>query len=104
MFELSDAIIIFILFSAPLHCAMCPYTTKVRSNMVRHLNIHNQAFHDGKTVVPQAQRINPVPYLSREGLEFDKMMNLAASSHKSEGYKIYFKITYYVFRVLLNGG
>lgn len=65
---------------------MCPYSTKVRSNIIRHLSIHKQALEDGKTVVPQAPRINPVPYLSREGLEFDKMMNLAASSHKTHGY------------------
>ncbi|CAL8115828.1 unnamed protein product [Orchesella dallaii] len=72
-------------FSSDLYCALCPYSSKVRSNIVRHLTIHKKSLEDGVTVVPQAPRINPVPYLSRESLEFDKMMNLAASSHKTDG-------------------
>lgn len=67
------------LFPSLLGCSLCPYKTKVRSNLLRHAHQHNT----GDSVPPQEDVINPVPQKSEK--MFDKMMNLALSSHKKVG-------------------
>ncbi|CAH1278601.1 unnamed protein product [Diabrotica balteata] len=50
------------IFSTNLRCGTCPYTTKVRMNMTRHLQFHLQ-----KIPVPSKSPINPVQYMVNNG-------------------------------------
>ncbi|XP_072393026.1 uncharacterized protein [Diabrotica undecimpunctata] len=50
------------IFSTNLRCGTCPYTTKVRMNMTRHLQFHLQ-----KIPVPSKSPINPVQYMINNG-------------------------------------
>lgn len=58
-----------------VHCSVCSFSTKVRLNMVRHLQ-----FHAEQQPVPQMAPVNPVPHLETNEMHFDKMVNLASSS------------------------
>ncbi|GLH14763.1 Uncharacterized protein GBIM_19083 [Gryllus bimaculatus] len=64
----------------PLTCNVCNFRSKVVSNIRRHLNFHNN-----KTMnpdeIPMNDPVNPVPHLEKKEMMFDKMTNLAASSH-----------------------
>ncbi|XP_072393042.1 uncharacterized protein [Diabrotica undecimpunctata] len=66
------------IFSSDLRCGTCSYTTKVRTNMIRHLQFHSQ-----EISVPDTAPVNPVPCLGKNEKMFDKMVNLASSSHTS---------------------
>lgn len=58
-----------------VYCAMCGFSTKVRLNMFRHLQLHAQ-----QQPVAQTAPVNPVPHLETNEKHFDKMVNLASSS------------------------
>lgn len=64
------------IFSRNLQCALCSYSSKVRMNLVRHFQ-----FHAASTEVPTSAPVNPVPCLEKNEKMFDKMTNLASSSH-----------------------
>lgn len=64
------------IFGFDLKCAICSYSTKVRTNIVRHLQFHSQ-----EKAVPDTAPVNPVPCLDKNEKMFDKMINLASSSH-----------------------
>lgn len=59
----------------PVHCEICEFHTKVRLNMVRHLQQHLE-----QQPVAQTAPVNPVPHLETNEKHFDKMVNLASSS------------------------
>lgn len=63
------------ILDSPVFCDLCGYNTKVRLNMIRHLQLHaeNQS-------VPSSEPVNPVPHLETNEKHFDKMVNLASSS------------------------
>lgn len=63
------------IFNSDIKCSVCPYRTKVRTNLVRHLQ-----FHSSERAVPQIAPVNPVPCLDKNEKMFDKMTNLALSS------------------------
>ncbi|XP_044261158.1 uncharacterized protein LOC123009097 isoform X2 [Tribolium madens] len=63
------------IFTSEIKCALCAYSTKVRSNLVRHLQ-----FHSAEKSVPETAPVNPVPCLEKNEKMFDKMTNLAISS------------------------
>lgn len=63
------------IYSTELRCSICNFSTKVRTNMVRHLE-----FHSLEKVVPTTAPVNPVPCLEKNEKMFDKMTNLAMSS------------------------
>ncbi|KAG5893935.1 hypothetical protein JTB14_028744 [Gonioctena quinquepunctata] len=73
-----DSIPIRSIFSSDIRCGICSYSTKVRTNLVRHLQFHSQ-----EKSVPDTAPVNPVPCLEKNEKMFDKMMNLASSSHTS---------------------
>ncbi|CAG9853748.1 unnamed protein product [Phyllotreta striolata] len=73
-----DKIPIRSIFITNLQCGVCTYATKVRTNLVRHLQFHLQ-----EKAVPVSAPVNPVPCLEKNEKMFDKMVNLASSSHKS---------------------
>lgn len=58
-----------------VYCNICEFSTKVRLNMVRHLQLHAE-----RQPVPQTVPVNPVPVTGNMDKHFDKMVNLAASS------------------------
>lgn len=64
------------IFSESIGCILCPYNTKVRSNLVLHLNGHKI----GQDITAK-EIVNPVPIKSE--LMFDKMINLSASSFEA---------------------
>lgn len=64
------------IFAMELKCARCSYKSKVRMNLVRHLE-----FHSKEKEVPTSAPVNPVPCLEKNEKMFDKMTNLAISSH-----------------------
>lgn len=66
------------IYSTALCCAICNYSTKVRTNLVRHLE-----FHTMEKDVPKTAPVNPVPCLEKNEKMFDKMTNLALSSFTS---------------------
>ncbi|XP_026811622.1 uncharacterized protein LOC113552843 isoform X4 [Rhopalosiphum maidis] len=63
------------IFSDPIGCLLCTYNTKVRSNLIIHLNGHTKG-RDNTT----KEIVNPVPSIGKSELMFDKMINLSASS------------------------
>ena len=80
-----------------VECKHCGYTSKVRANMIRHLSLHekNAERSSGsssdreelvpRVVIPELAPVNPVPHLEGKEKMFDKMTNLAYSSHAREG-------------------
>lgn len=65
-----------------IKCSICDYSTKVRTNMQRHLSMHiNEKTLTGGKVDP----VNPVPCLDNGEKHFDKMKNLACSSNGTAG-------------------
>lgn len=64
------------IFNSSISCEICDYSTKVRTNMYRHLVAHK----DEKSV-PKVDPVNPVPCLDTGEKHFDKMINLACSSN-----------------------
>lgn len=66
------------IYNREVQCAMCPYTTKVRTNIIRHLRLHAK-----DESVPESGPVNPVPCLDKKERMFDKMVNLASSSHQN---------------------
>ncbi|KAG6458947.1 hypothetical protein O3G_MSEX011135 [Manduca sexta] len=58
-----------------VYCALCEFNTKVRLNLVRHLQLHAE-----QQPVPDTAPVNPVPHLESNERHFDKMVNLASSS------------------------
>lgn len=75
-----DKIPIRSIFSNPVKCGVCQYSTKVRTNLVRHLQFHSQEIY-----VPDTAPVNPVPCLDKNEKMFDKMTNLAMSSFAGTG-------------------
>lgn len=63
------------IFDEPAFCSECEFSTKVLSNLVRHLQQHADA-----QAVPSTVPVNPVPHLETNERHFDKMINLASSS------------------------
>ncbi|XP_048482575.1 uncharacterized protein LOC105393942 isoform X2 [Plutella xylostella] len=63
------------IFDETAQCALCEFTTKVRQNLVRHLQLHSQ-----RRAVPDSAPVNPVPHLETNEMHFDRMVNLASSS------------------------
>uniref|UniRef100_W8AMB6 PR domain zinc finger protein 15 n=1 Tax=Ceratitis capitata TaxID=7213 RepID=W8AMB6_CERCA len=69
------------IFAKDLNCAVCPYKTKVRTNLMRHLQMHTDDNNGGGIQhVANVDPINPVPCLNSSEKHFDKMTNLASSS------------------------
>ncbi|XP_016839024.1 uncharacterized protein LOC100121415 isoform X2 [Nasonia vitripennis] len=66
------------IFMRAAQCALCPYSNKVRTNVVRHLQAHLK-----DESVPDSSPVNPVPCLDKKERMFDKMVNLASSSHEN---------------------
>ncbi|XP_071652240.1 uncharacterized protein [Temnothorax longispinosus] len=66
------------IYNRQVQCAVCPYTTKVRTNIIRHLQLHAK-----DETVPESGPVNPVPCLDKKEKMFDKMVNLASSSHQN---------------------
>ncbi|XP_046589049.1 uncharacterized protein LOC107227843 isoform X2 [Neodiprion lecontei] len=66
------------IYNREVMCAVCPYRTKVRTNMIRHLQLHAK-----DESVPESGPVNPVPCLDKKERMFDKMVNLASSSHQN---------------------
>lgn len=66
------------IYQREVRCAVCPYTTKVRTNIIRHLQLHAK-----DETVPESGPVNPVPCLDKKEKMFDKMVNLASSSHQN---------------------
>ncbi|XP_077279354.1 uncharacterized protein LOC143906882 isoform X2 [Temnothorax americanus] len=66
------------IYNREVQCAVCPYTTKVRTNIIRHLQLHAK-----DETVPESGPVNPVPCLDKKEKMFDKMVNLASSSHQN---------------------
>ncbi|XP_036142229.1 uncharacterized protein LOC105830364 isoform X2 [Monomorium pharaonis] len=66
------------IYNREVQCAVCPYTTKVRTNIIRHLMLHAK-----DETVPESGPVNPVPCLDKKEKMFDKMVNLASSSHQN---------------------
>lgn len=66
------------IFMRAVQCALCPYSNKVRTNVVRHLQAHLK-----DESVPDSSPVNPVPCLDKKERMFDKMVNLASSSHEN---------------------
>lgn len=64
------------IFNELISCSICQFSTKVRTNMQRHLIAHNE----GKNVA-KVESVNPVPCLDTGTKHFDKMKNLACSSN-----------------------
>ncbi|CAH1118526.1 unnamed protein product [Phaedon cochleariae] len=73
-----DKIPIRSIFSSHKKCGICSYSTKVRTNLLRHLLFHSQ-----EKAVSDTAPVNPVPCLEKNEKMFDKMINLASSSHAS---------------------
>lgn len=69
-----------------IKCAICGYSTKVRTNMVRHLTTcTKQRVEANAAARPLSDPVNPVPCLDALELHFDKMRNLAVSSQNDAG-------------------
>ncbi|XP_078039406.1 uncharacterized protein LOC144471336 isoform X2 [Augochlora pura] len=66
------------IYNRVVQCAVCPFTTKVRTNIIRHLTLHLN-----DETVPESGPVNPVPCLDKKERMFDKMVNLASSSHQN---------------------
>ncbi|KAJ1524151.1 hypothetical protein ONE63_010679 [Megalurothrips usitatus] len=62
-------------FTRDVTCTVCQYSTKVRSNMMRHLEQHAMGSEPSSVPV-----LNPVPCLERNEKMFDTMTNHAISS------------------------
>lgn len=69
------------IYTRHVRCATCSYMTKVRSNMARHLHLHLTSSSVPDVTPPNNAPVNPVPCLEKKEMMFDKMTNLAASSH-----------------------
>ncbi|KAL4704386.1 hypothetical protein ACJJTC_017620 [Scirpophaga incertulas] len=63
------------ILDALVTCALCEFSTKVRLNMVRHLQMHKES-----QPAPSTAPVNPVPHLETNEMYFDRMVNLASSS------------------------
>ena len=81
----------------PLKCYHCPFSSKIRLNLVKHLNLHKkypggipqrsqqlEVKEESILPLPNKQPVNPVPCLKNKELMFDKMMNLAGSSFEDK--------------------
>lgn len=66
------------IFPESVACSLCGYSSKIRSNIHRHL-IKADCGPDAN--VPGTDPVNPVPCLNTGERHFDKMRNLAASSN-----------------------
>lgn len=66
------------IFSQQVGCSLCSFRTKVRSNLLLHLNGH-EIGQDNTT----KEIVNPVPSIGKSELMFDKMINLSASSFEA---------------------
>ena len=85
------------IFPVKIKCSHCGYASNVRTNMIRHLSMHesseavNATSSEGEEIIPRMfipdqDPVNPVPHLesTSKGKMFDKMANLAYSSHVKE--------------------
>jgi len=66
------------IFNSPLACSICEYTTKVRTNIIRHLQMHKSGAADGRLITKDP--INPMPCLNTTERHSDKMLNLSSAS------------------------
>lgn len=73
------------IFPESVACQLCGYSSKIRSNILRHLIKGDCAV---STNVPGTDPVNPVPCLDTGERHFDKMRNLAASSNTSDAVTI----------------
>ncbi|XP_077288212.1 uncharacterized protein LOC143912738 [Arctopsyche grandis] len=71
-----SALPIFPILQENIFCSVCSFCTKVTSNMLRHLQLH-----ESEIAVPTVAPVNPVPHLQTNEMHFDKMTNLALSSN-----------------------
>lgn len=71
-----DSLPITPIFEGNVYCSLCEFNTKVRLNMVRHLQAHTQ----NQPNLPEIAPVNPVPHLETNEMHFDRMVNLASSS------------------------
>lgn len=67
------------IFYDDVQCSHCPYKTKVRSNMYRHLS--SGICIEQNNTQSEMAAVNPVPCLNSSERHSDKMKNLAASSN-----------------------
>jgi hypothetical protein len=69
------------IFAQTLFCTDCDYSSKVRTNMLRHLIQHTK----DSNAVAKIDPVNPVPCLEVGEKHFDKMWNFSASSVEAVG-------------------
>lgn len=70
------------IFPESVSCQLCGYSSKIRSNIHRHLIKADCAVN--ANVAGTSDPVNPVPCLDTGEKHFDKMRNLAASSNSSD--------------------
>lgn len=79
------------IFTSFIFCEVCRYSTKVRTNMHRHL-----AGHKNEQTVPKTDPVNPVPCLDGGEKHFDKMINLACSSNDGKTPSVQYDSTAFI--------
>lgn len=79
------------IFHSSISCEICHYSTKVRTNMYRHL-----AAHKNEKSVPKNDPVNPVPCLDTGEKHFDKMINLACSSNDGKTPTVHYDSTAFI--------
>lgn len=68
------------IFPHLISCDVCNYSTKVRTNLHRHLMLHLNTEESSRTPTAKVDPVNPVPCLNSNEKFFDKMTNLASGS------------------------
>jgi len=76
--ETIDNIPLAHILKEPVGCSLCSFNTKVRSNLICHLNGHKI----GQKEIDK-EFTNPVPSMGKSEKMFDKMINLSASSYEA---------------------
>ncbi|XP_065580593.1 uncharacterized protein LOC136040278 [Artemia franciscana] len=77
---LSNSLPLRPVFLRTARCGHCVFRTKIRKNLVRHLQMHRTLHSKPNTESP----VNPMPCLESEEKHFDKMINMALSSNEGE--------------------
>jgi len=81
MTHLNSSFFLLEISSTLAHCSLCSYSTKVRVNFCRHLQMHKNGKLNNSGGTTIRDPVNPVPCLERQEMMFDKMTNWAGSSH-----------------------